>query len=91
MTDGVRVVLNSQYDLRRAPGVKALTQSIGKSVLAAANSTLKEGEGYAMSSQQGAAKNKGRWAVRVYTRSIHAMRSNAIHNTLIRAMESARR
>lgn len=92
MTDGVRVrvELNSQYDLRRAPGVVALTTSIGKRVLDTANRTLKEGEGYAMSSQQGSKKNKGRWAVRVYTRSIHAMHSNAKHNTLIRAMESAR-
>ena len=86
----VRVVMNSAYDLRRAPGVIALTESIGKSILTAANDTLTEGDGYEMSSVQGTKKNKGRWAVRVFTRSEHAQYSNAKHNTLLRLIHRRR-
>lgn len=85
----VRVVFNSAYDLRRAPGVVALVENIGEKVLDAANDTLAEGEGYMMSSTQGNRKNKGRWAVRVFTASNHAKNSNAKHNTLLRVLLGA--
>jgi hypothetical protein len=92
----VRVELNAAYDLRRAPKVIAKTESIGKRVLDGANATLArnrrrgpEGEGYAMSSVQGKKRNKGRWAVRVYTRSNHAKNSNAKHNTLLRLINQS--
>ncbi len=91
MTD-VRVKISNKamYDLRRSPGVVGFLEGKGEMVVDAANESLPEGEGYAMSSSQGRRNPYGRWAVRVYTSSNHAKRSNAIHNTLIRALGRAK-
>jgi hypothetical protein len=79
---------NAMYEVRRAPEVVALLEEQGERVAEAANSTLPEGVGYRMSSSQGRKNPQGRWAVRVYTSSDHAKRSNAINNTLLRALGS---
>ena len=72
------------YELRSEPGVVDYLEAMGASVVDDANDTLPEGEGYRMSSRQGRKRPQGRWAVRVYTASTHAKRSNAVHNTLTR-------
>jgi hypothetical protein len=88
----VRVKINNQamYDLRRSPAVVGFLEGKGELVVDAANESLPEGEGYRMSSSQGRKNPQGRWAVRVYTSSNHAKRSNAIHNTLLRALGRAK-
>ena len=92
MTNNVRLKFkkNGMYELRRASGVIGFLEGKGELVVDAANETLPEGKGYRMSSSQGAKRPYGRWAVRVYTSSNHAKRSNAIRNTLLRALEKAR-
>jgi hypothetical protein len=81
----------SFYDLRRHPDVIAELESRGRRVVAAANRTLSDKrDGYAMSSFQGARKPQGRWFVQIYTRSTHAKRSNAKHNTLLKVMDEAK-
>lgn len=91
----IRYKLSGWYDVRRMPKLVELLESEGKRIVDAANATLPEGEGYMMSSSQGRKgprpKNskgrgkgyQGRWAVRVYTASNHAKRSNAVHQTLV--------
>lgn len=74
------------YDLRRDPAVIGFLEGKGELVMDAANQSLPERVGYRMSSSQGKKKPQGRWAVRVYTSSNHAKHSNAVHNTLIRAL-----
>jgi len=79
---------NALYDLRRAPGTVALLESIGDKILDGCNESLPENVGYRMSSSQGRRNPSGRWAVRVFTASDHAKRSNAVHNTLVRMFSS---
>lgn len=85
MTD---IVLNNDgfYELRTAASVKALLEQHGRRIAAAANATLREKRGYGMSSHLGQRRPQGRWRVTVYTDSLHAVRSNAKHHTLIRVM-----
>jgi len=92
MTSNVRLKFkkNAMYELRRSRDVIAFLEGKGEVVVDAANDTLREGKGYRMSSSQGARRPSGRWAVRVYTSSNHAKRSNAIRNTLLRSLERAR-
>jgi len=81
----------SFYDLRRDPAVIRELESRGRRVVDAANRTLSnKRDGYAMSSFQGARKPQGRWFVQIYTRSTHAKRSNAKHNTLLKVMDEAK-
>ena len=75
------------YDLRRAPKVIDFLEAAGESMMTDANKTLEENVGYRMSSSQGAKKPQGRWAVRVFTSSDHAKRSNAINNTLLKLLD----
>jgi len=70
------------YDARRMPTLITLLESHGKRMMDAANDSLPEREGYEMSSGQGRKRPQGRWAVRVYTVTNHAKRSNAANNTL---------
>lgn len=76
----------SFYELRRSTKVVSALQNMGSRIMNAANETLPEKDGYRMSSQQGRRNPQGRWAVRVYTQSTHAKRSNARHNTLLRVL-----
>jgi hypothetical protein len=78
------------YQLRSSPAVVEELERRGRRVMNAANDTLKEKQGYRMSSFQGKRKPQGRWFVNVYTSSNHAKRSNAIRNTLLRAMDEAK-
>lgn len=79
---------NGFYEVRRAEKVVAFLEAAGQQLMTDANATLKEGRGYRMSSSQGRRKPQGRWAVRVYTSSNHAKRSNAKRNTLLRVLGS---
>lgn len=75
------------YQMRRDPRVQAALENLGKHIVDEANATLPDGDaGYGMSSRQGARKPQGRWAVRVYTVSDHAKRSDAKHDTLMRIL-----
>jgi hypothetical protein len=58
---------------------------MGGTIAKAANSESK-GDGYKISSQQGAARPQGRWRVTVITANTHAVRDNAKHNRLVRLM-----
>ena len=75
------------FDIRRLPEVVARLEYEGRNRLSAANRTLSDGEdGYRMSSKQGRKNPQGRWAVRIYTASNRAKRSNARNNTLVRLL-----
>jgi hypothetical protein len=91
MANPVRVKFNDKsfYELRRSTKVVSALQNMGSRIVNGANKTLPEGDGYRMSSQQGQKRPQGRWAVRVYTRSNHAKRSNAKHHTLLRLLDDA--
>lgn len=86
----VKVKRGALYELRRDPAVIAFLEGKGEMVVDSANETLPEKVGYRMSSSQGRKNPQGRWAVRVYTSSNHAKHSNAVHNTLIRALLNSR-
>lgn len=90
MANNVRVKFNrnGMYQLRSAPDVRRFLEAIGTDLRDTANETLDERVGYELSSRQGRKNPQGRWAVRVYTSSNHAKRSNAIHNTLLRVLKS---
>lgn len=79
---------NAMYQIRSAPKVVDFLESMGTLLQEEANETLDENVGYRMSSRQGRKNPQGRWAVRVYTSSDHAKRSNAVHNTLLRILNS---
>lgn len=78
------------YDLRRDPAVVAELERRGRRVVKAANDSLKEKQGYRMSSFQGKRKPQGRWFVQVYAASRHAKHSDAVHNTLVRVLNEAK-
>ena len=78
------------YKLRSDPAVIAELVRRGQRVLNAANGTLREKQGYRMSSFQGKKKPQGRWFVQVYASSNHAKRSDAKYNTLLRALDEAK-
>lgn len=80
----------SFYDLRRDPAVIRELETRGRRVVNAANATLKERQGYRMSSFQGKRKPQGRWFVQVFAASTHAKRSNARRNTLLRVLDEAK-
>lgn len=69
-------------DLTELDAVSKALQKECDRIAAAANKTLDEGEGYAVSSRTGRTSPPS--SDRVYTRSAHAMNSNARHQTLLR-------
>ncbi|CAM3953253.1 hypothetical protein NONI108955_01225 [Nocardia ninae] len=75
---------NGQYNLRRAPGVVRDGEARGRRVKAAA------GEGFEMTSRQGARHPQGRWRVTIFARTIKAARRNAKDNTLVKALNAGR-
>lgn len=83
--------LAGHYDVRRMPKLINFLEGEGKAIMDGANDTLPDREGYDMSSAQGRKKPQGRWAVRVYTVTNHAKRSNAINNTLVTLLSSRAR
>jgi hypothetical protein len=68
--------------LLQSQEVSAALQKECDRIAAAANTTLPEGDGYAVSSRTG--RHSPPSSDRVYTASAHAMNSNAKHNTLLR-------
>lgn len=74
------------YNIRRDEKLVRFLEAAGQAMVDDANATLPEGVGYRLSSSQGRRRPQGRWAVRVYTSSDHAKRSNARHNTLLRIL-----
>lgn len=85
----VRITHNAAgyYQLRAAPGVKADLEARGGRVKRAASS---DGGKYVMSSRQGAKAPQGRWRVSIATADAKAMRKNAKHHSLLRALDSGR-
>lgn len=78
----------SRFQIRNSPGVRDFLEAAGTILKDDANATLKENEGYRMSSSRGINYPYGRWMVNVYTSSNHAKNSNAKHNTLMRLLEA---
>ncbi|WP_194838239.1 hypothetical protein [Nocardia sp. XZ_19_369] len=72
------------YNLRRASGVVRDVEARGRRVKAAA------GEGFEMTSRQGARHPQGRWRVTISPRTIKAARRNAKDNTLVKALNAGR-
>ncbi|WP_069164909.1 hypothetical protein [Nocardia altamirensis] len=75
---------NAHPNLRRARGVVDNLESRGRRVLNEA------GEGFAMTSRQGARRPQGRWRVVIFPATIKAARRNARDHTLIKALNRAR-
>lgn len=74
------------YALRSEPGVQAALESLAASVAGRANQMAGTPGGFKTSSLQGARKPQGRWRTTVITATAVAMRKNAKHNTLLKAL-----
>lgn len=83
----VRHKVDGYYELRRAPGVRADLEARGRRVQAAAS---RDGGTYEMGSRQGMKKPQGRWRVDVRTGDYRTRVKNNKHNSLLRALDSAR-
>lgn len=73
------------YELRSSV-IRPELERIGRAIQTRANATLTERRGYEMDSHQGGKRPQGRWRVTVYTGSVHAIRSDRKHNTLMRSI-----
>lgn len=73
------------YDVRRMPKLIDMLEGFAEEKAAKANAELGE-DGYGTGSQQGARRPQGRWRTSVFTRSEHAKRHNAKHNTLLKVL-----
>jgi hypothetical protein len=82
-------------EIRYSGPVQDMLEAVGLTVADAANSTLKlngardVSPGYEVKSQAGRRVKQGRWRVSVTAVTRHAIRHNAVHNTLIRALGGA--
>lgn len=72
--------------IRYSGGAKAECERRGRGVATYANMTLKNHNGYRMASYAGRIAKQGRWQVKVIAATPYARRSNAIHNTLLKAL-----
>lgn len=70
--------------LRASPAVEALITGIAERWAAEANATLPENVGYRSAVHRDSSRRGPYVVARVYTSSLHARRSNAIHQTLAR-------
>lgn len=74
------------YKLRSEPGVQQALQELATQVAARANQMAGTPGGFKTSSLQGAKRPQGRWRTTVITATAVAMRKNAKHNTLLKAL-----
>lgn len=82
----VRVVIDEKAlaQLRVSPAVQDLITEIADRWKDEANASLAEGFGYRMAVHQGTSRRGPYVIARVFTASLHAKRSNAVHQTLAR-------
>lgn len=78
------------YELRRQRGVQQALEQTAKRIALASNRQAGTDE-FKVSSQQGRINDKGRWRTTVITAGRHAMRHNAINQTLLKNMEKEKR
>lgn len=74
------------YKLRSEPGVKKALEEHTADVAVKANRLAGLKDGFKTSSRQGARRPQGRWRTTVITATSQAMRNNAKHNTLLKAL-----
>ena len=77
-------------EIRYRNETRSMLEALGYTVAERANSTFKPSgpsdRGYVVSSRAGARKPYGRWRVSVAAIGPHANRHNAVHNTLVKAL-----
>lgn len=77
-------------DVRYRNETRDMLEALAKTVADRANDSFKPGGqrdiGYVVGSQAGARRPYGRWRVTVAAVSPHAIRHNARHNTLLKAL-----
>lgn len=90
MADEVKVKWKNGcwYEIRRMQALIDIEETIAEDVAARANQMAGSDDGFKTGSRQGAKKPQGRWRTSVVAASPHAARHNAIHNTLIKALEA---
>jgi len=95
----VRFKISSQgkREIRYWPSTARMLEAVALTIADTANGSLKlngprdVSPGYAIRSQPGKPKGtSGRWRVSVTAVTQHAIRHNAIHNTLLRALGGAK-
>jgi hypothetical protein len=72
--------------LRSEPGVRKALESLAEDIAADANKAAGLTDGFKTSSRQGARRPQGRWRTTVITATAMAMRKNAKHQTLLKAL-----
>ena len=83
-------------ELRYSSETQGMLEAIALTVANTANSSLKlngardVAPGYKVRSRAGRRVRQGRWRVSVTAVTRHAIRHNAVHNTLLRALGGAR-
>jgi hypothetical protein len=83
-------------ELRYRDETRSMLEAVAHTMADSANSTLETNgprdvkPGYMIFSQPGEAKPYGRWRVSVTAVSRHAIRHNAVHNTLVRVLNGGR-
>lgn len=88
--------VNGFREIRYMDSTRNMLEAVGLTVANAANDTMTlNGEsdttGYKVFSRPGRRVKQGRWRVSVTAVTPHAIRSNAIHNTLLRVLGGGRR
>lgn len=83
-------------EIRYMDSTREMLEGVALTVAEAANDTLTlngpsdKSPGYKVFSRPGKRVKQGRWRVSVTAITPHAIRHNAIHNTLVRALGGAR-
>ena len=87
--------VNGFREIRYMDSTREMLEAVGLTVANAANDTLtlngaSDTTGYKVFSRPGKRVKQGRWRVSVTAVTPHAIRSNAIHNTLLRVLGGGR-
>lgn len=83
-------------DIRYGEKTRDMLEAVGLTIAETANSTLKRNgprdvvPGYKVMSRPGKRVEQGRWRVSVTAVTTHAIRHNAKHNTLLKALGGAK-